>query len=126
MSDQPYDSSDPKQVKKQRKDKAGDDRVANEEMKALLNSVAFRRWVWRCLDFCRFGQLSYCGENTAETNFREGMRNVGNKIFEDIKKANPKAFIEMMEEAEKKLETRKEQERGGRNDEDRDRSESDA
>lgn len=119
MSDH-YDASDPKHVKKERKELAADDKIAQEDLKDLLNSVAFRRFVWRYLGICRLMDLSYAGENTAATNFNEGMRSIGNKIFDDIRRANPKAFIEMMEEARLRTETRKEKPDGGRDDEDGD------
>jgi hypothetical protein len=111
-----YDSSDPEQVKKQRKELAGDDKIAQEDLKALLNSVAFRRFVWRYLGICRFMALSYAGDSIAATNFNEGMRSVGNTLFDDIRRANPKAFIEMMEEARLKMETRKEKPDAARDD----------
>lgn len=67
----------------------------------LLNERSGRRFLYRLLGECGVNKLSYAGENVHQTNFNEGMRNVGNLFLADIMEVNPEAYITMLRENQK-------------------------
>lgn len=89
-------AGDPEQVKKA---KQTEKRIREQELNDLrwiLSQPQGRRHVWRLLEFCGVFKNSFTGNST--TFYNEGMRNVGTKQLADLMEANPRAFLEMMEE----------------------------
>ena len=68
-----------------------------EDMLKLLGMPEGRRVFWRLLSFCNIYGSSY-SDNPGFMAFREGQRNVGNKILADIMSVAPEAYITMMKE----------------------------
>lgn len=68
-----------------------------EDVRFILSSKQGRRFYWNLLASCRVFQLSYTG--SADTNFNEGMRNVGIKYLADMNDAKPEAYVTMLNES---------------------------
>lgn len=64
----------------------------------ILNTRAGRKYIWELMEFCGITELSYTRGDAMETCFREGSRNVGNKILIDVTDANPDLLALMKKE----------------------------
>lgn len=87
----------------QRKAKAADAiRVRREEddFRWLMNDKRGRRIVWRLLEKTGVYRSSFTGNS--ETFFREGQRNVGLMLIEQIHALAPEAYVLMLTEAKTK------------------------
>lgn len=62
----------------------------------LLNCPQGRRFLWRYLGICGVYRLSYTANS--DTNFREGERNIGLKLMNDIMETKPEAYLQMIQE----------------------------
>jgi hypothetical protein len=62
----------------------------------VLQTEQGRRYLYDLMDFCGLHRPSMTGNS--QTFFNEGMRNVALKLFADIGKADPNAYIKMMSE----------------------------
>jgi hypothetical protein len=100
-------AADPEQVKsaKQKEMRGRDLELA--DLAWVLSERQGRRFLWKLLEFCGIGKLSFSGELVATTNFNEGMKNVANKVLADIMECRPESYIEMI------TENKKENENGG-------------
>jgi hypothetical protein len=95
-------AADEGQVNKAARDVRHDEKLREADLADLLRYKAFRRYVWRWIRDCGVFKLSYTGN--AETYFKEGQRNIGLNMLEEIKKADPKVMVEMMlEEGTKEI-----------------------
>jgi len=73
-----------------------------DDLRRILDTPFGRRVIWRYLDqVCGVFRLSHMGEQTHETAFNEGNRNVGNTLMAEVLKASPEAFLVMRSEATK-------------------------
>lgn len=95
-------AADENQVKSAKKDEKWKERQIEDDLKHLLKSPHFRRYVWRYLGVAGVFENSFTGNNT--TFFNEGKRNIGNKIMSEICEIAPDAFVLMMQEANKEKE----------------------
>ena len=96
------DASNPAQVKEQ---KISAKMVHDQELadlKEILSHSYGRRFIWRMLAWGRIGKLSFSGEDTNLTNFKEGMRNIGLMLIIECELADPSAYILMQQEAQAK------------------------
>ncbi|BEU88679.1 hypothetical protein TAMA11512_21430 [Selenomonas sp. TAMA-11512] len=66
------------------------ERVVND-LKLLLEHPVFRRYVWRVLSFCKVMDKSM-DANSMIMAFREGQRDIGIRIMQDIMEAKPEAY----------------------------------
>lgn len=67
-----------------------------DDVRHILASEEGRRFVWRYLGITGVFQTSFTG--SSETFFKEGQRNVGLKLIDDITQAEPESLIKMMKE----------------------------
>lgn len=67
-----------------------------EDMRALVKSPAGRRAMWRIMSRCGIYQRSFTGNS--ETFFREGRRDVGLFILEELEAASPEVIYQMQRE----------------------------
>jgi hypothetical protein len=89
-------AADKKQVRKAaQKEQSRRDKELND-LRFILNDVQGRRFLWRYLGECGVFRSSFTG--SSETFFREGERNVGLKLINDIHEASPEAYILMIKE----------------------------
>lgn len=65
----------------------------------MLASEAGRAVLWRIMSIAGLNRLSFAGEETHSTAFREGERNVANKVLALVLTANPAAYTLMQNEA---------------------------
>ena len=101
MVDDQVDLGDEKQVKKVRRQRKSKEYIAKEELKALLEMPAFRRFVWTQLTECGTHRISHRGEETHDAAFNEGMRNCGNLLIARIDAATPHSYIKIYGENRK-------------------------
>lgn len=66
----------------------------DEDMKFLLDTDQGKRVFWDYLGYCKI--LGECFTGNSETFYNLGMQNVGRKMYADITRANPEAYIQMM------------------------------
>ena len=91
---------DPEKVKADKaKARAADDLI-KADLKQLMALPAFRRFVWRLLDWTHVFRSSFTGNS--ETFFREGERNIGLKVFGSVQEHEPDAYLVMVKENSKK------------------------
>lgn len=74
----------------------------DRDLKFILETEQGRSYLYELLDFCGLYKGSFTGNS--ETFYREGQRNVGLKIFADIGRVAPEAYIKMMSEIKIKKE----------------------
>ena len=90
-------STDKEQVKRGRKIEQERRRRDLEDMRTILALPAGRRFYWRLLGECGIFKTSFTGNST--TFFNEGMRQVGLKLLGDLAKADPTAYLKIVEES---------------------------
>lgn len=96
--DKEFDASDEKQVQ-DRKSQLG--RQAAADAQVIVNLVSTepgRSWLFRLLESCHTFSLSFDPDSDRVSAFREGERNVGNRILADLVKASPETYVLMMKE----------------------------
>lgn len=81
----------------------------DEALKFVLQSTQGRNYLYELLDFCGLHRGTFTGNS--ETFYREGMRNVGIKLFADIGRVDPDAYIKMVQETKFKKELTKDKEK---------------
>ena len=101
----PYvgNASDEEQVKKADKKVRRREDIDVEDVKYIMATPQGRRFVWKYLSICGVFGLSFSGESTHETAFKEGQRLVGNTLLGDINTACPDAYFQMIEESKKEF-----------------------
>ena len=82
------------------KSKANEQRERQEclnDVIAVMDTAFGRRYVWRLLEEARVFASSYAGQSN-QTFFREGQRNMGLYIFNEVLDASPELFLLMQKE----------------------------
>ena len=100
MSDaeeQPLDVGDSRQVRDRRKLLALQERENREALGVLLSGRAGRAWMYRHLEQCHVFESSF-DLNPYATAFREGERNVGLRLINEIHEHWPHRYAEMIQE----------------------------
>lgn len=90
-------ASDPRQVEAAQTKASDKDEQDALDFEFILSTPAGRRFVWRYLEFTGVFRSSFTTSGS-ETFYKEGMRNVGLKLMNDINKINPEAYILMTKE----------------------------
>ena len=67
--------------------------IEEAELAALLRDKSMRRFIWTLLCVCGTNRISFRGEDTHDTAFNEGGRNIGNKLIAMIDKATPHMYM---------------------------------
>lgn len=65
---------------------------------SLLATVDGRLYVWDQLESCHIFTMSYAPNSFDQTAFREGERNVGNRLLTDIMRWYPASYLQMTKE----------------------------
>lgn len=68
------------------------------ELKAVSESTAGLRVLWRVLERCGIHALSFDAENPHRTSFNEGARNIGNYLLAELFAADPDAYTRMQKD----------------------------
>jgi len=69
------------------------------DVRALMDTPAGRRFVWRLLERCGVYQTSFTGNSA--TFFKEGERNIGLWLLADIHEVALDEFMAMLKEAKR-------------------------
>lgn len=69
---------------------------SDDSLRVVLQTKEGRRYLYELLDFCGMHRGSFTGNS--ETFYREGMRNVALKIFADVGRVDPEAYLKMIQE----------------------------
>lgn len=73
---------------------------AVEDFQGLMDDPRFRRFAWRLLEKTGVFRSSFTGNS--ETFFREGARNVGLWLMDDLHTHTPDAYVLMLKERKTK------------------------
>jgi len=68
----------------------------DDDLRALLRSAAFRRWLKRYLVLANVFRTTFTGNS--ETFFKEGQRSMGTTMFGELMRAAPQCFQKLMAE----------------------------
>ncbi len=74
----------------------------DEFIRACLRGRAGRNYFWSFLERCHLFEVSYVQGSFDATSFREGERNIGQRLMADILRVAPESWIEMMKEHQPK------------------------
>ncbi len=94
-----YDDEDTEQLSEEARKKAVERQERDDQdIENVMNTVSGRRFVWKQLKETRVFQSSFTGDNN-NTNFNEGQRNAGLRVFSDIMRVCPDMWLVMAKEA---------------------------
>lgn len=94
-----FDASDPKQVNEARI-RAGRAKTKRlRALEAIMELKETRRWMNDILVACHIFEPSFREGSSDGTAFREGERNIGNRLLSDIMEACPEQYLVMLKEA---------------------------
>ena len=100
MAYDPTDVIGNKRRQEERQSDSKDNRVKQvEDVKLIMSTKEGRRFMWRLLDFSGVYRTSFTGNS--ETFFKEGSRNVGLMLLNEIHEHCPESFITMLKEAKR-------------------------
>lgn len=97
MSETP-NAADSKRVEKSAKVERRSRQQELRDLRGILQNQSGRRFYWRLLEVCGTFELSYLRGDTHETAFREGGRNIGNRLLSDLMEADKTLYSIMAEE----------------------------
>lgn len=95
-NNQPYISDDPDQIAEAKTKAKIQSNQIKDDIKALMQIPAFRRFVWWLLESSHIFGTSFTGNS--ETFFREGERNIGLKVFLRVQEHDPEGYLVMSKE----------------------------
>lgn len=78
-----------------------------DDLKRVLSTKEGRRVFWRYIGVGNIFATSYRGENTHETSYQEGIKQISRLMIKDIDEASPDAYFKMRQEAMEMEQTRK-------------------
>lgn len=71
-------------------------KTKDEDIRFVLSTVQGRRFFYDYIVFCGVFKTTFTGNS--ETFFKEGQRNVGLRLLEDMNRVSPEAYALMMKE----------------------------
>lgn len=71
----------------------------NEVVKALMNTVQGRQWLYSKLNMCKIFSTPFVPADPHGTSFFSGIQAVGHNLLDDIMKNSPENFSVMLQEA---------------------------
>lgn len=92
-------AADPKQVTEAKHKERRAREAEGEDLRKVLSTLEGRRVMWRLMSHC--GVFETVWENSARIHYNAGRQDVGHYIMQEIIKAEPKAFAQMMAEKQK-------------------------
>lgn len=69
-------------------------------VRAIMDSIEGRQWLYSKLDMCRVFTAPFDGEKPLTNSFFSGMQAVGQNLLDDIIKSSPNNFFTMIQEAD--------------------------
>jgi len=92
-------AADPQQVEKakQKTESQNDQRL--NDVREIMNSVRGRRFYWKLMVKCGIFQNNFHGEQTHDTAYDLGQRNIGLQLLADVNEAAPEAYLKMLGES---------------------------
>lgn len=70
----------------------------DQDIENIMNTVSGRRFIWSLLEETKVFASSFTGDNNA-TNFNEGQRNAGLRVFSNVMRVCPDMWLVMAKEA---------------------------
>ncbi len=70
----------------------------DQDIENIMNTESGRRFIWALLEDTKVFASSFAGDNNA-TNFNEGQRNAGLRVFSDVMRVCPDMWLVMAKEA---------------------------
>ncbi|HWT80867.1 MAG TPA: hypothetical protein VN648_18930, partial [Candidatus Methylomirabilis sp.] len=89
-----YNAANRKDVRRLEKQARLDERARLETTQSLMGTVAGRQWVYELLAQCHVFASSF-SLNAHEAAFREGERNVGLMVLNEVMMASPDEYVQM-------------------------------
>jgi hypothetical protein len=93
-----YNAASRKDVRRLEKQARVEERQRLDTIRVLMSTTAGRQWVYDRLSQCHVFASSF-SLNAYESAFKEGERNVGLQILNDVMMASPDNYVLMMREA---------------------------
>jgi hypothetical protein len=96
MTERPLvgNAADPKQVKDARKRERTNREGELEDVRAILDTPAGKRFLWRLLDHCKISESVF--SPSAHIYYNSGMQDVGHFVLGEIMEAQPQAYMDMI------------------------------
>lgn len=98
----PFEVRDDPADTKRKQHLANDQLAADEFIRNVLKTRSGRKFFWRFLELTHIFEISWVPGSFDSTAFREGERNVGQRMLADIVRVAPEAWLEMMKEHHQK------------------------
>lgn len=98
----PFDVQEDPNTAHRRRQITNNQLADDEFLRSSLKTRAGRSYWWRFLERCHMFETSYIQGSFDGTAFREGERNIGQRLVLDITRVAPEAYLEMMKEHQKK------------------------
>ena len=95
------DLGNPEEVEERERQLAIEQEARDAELRGLLKQKAMRRFLWTLLCECGIHDLSFCGEETHTTAFKEGRRSIGNKLIAMVDEAKAHSYMALYAEFRK-------------------------
>lgn len=73
--------------------------VELEDLRKVLSMPEGRRVLWRYLATANLKVSSFRGENTHNSAYQEGIKQIGRVILQDIEDSKPEAYFQMHKDA---------------------------
>ena len=93
-----YNAANRKDVRRLEKQARLDEAARLETTRFLMGTTNGRQWVFEHLSQCHVFASSF-SLNAYEAAFKEGERNVGLQLLNDVMQADPDGYVQMMREA---------------------------
>lgn len=84
------------------------------DLRRLLKTPEGRRFIWKIISSCGIFRSSFT-MNSNQTAFREGQREIGLNILNDVNEADSGAFAQMQQEYVSDINSKNESKQGGEN-----------
>lgn len=94
----PYDAGEPKTVNAARKKAARLRRKRTDFVRGMMDTHEGRMWAYDYLSMGHIAEPTHTPGDPYSTAFREGERNLANKMLSDISESAPEKYMVMMAE----------------------------
>lgn len=91
-------AADPRQVQAAGKKVKLRDRMAQDEIRAVMSTRDGRRWIWKKLDWCHVFLPTF-RQDPYQSAYSEGARLVGLELLKDVNSLGPEPYLLMQKES---------------------------
>lgn len=95
--DTPFDAGNPEHVRERARKAKRQERDRDAFLTAMMEQQHGRSWMFDLLGFCGVSRSSFAS-NALEMARREGQRNVGLYLLEQVTRVAPESYVEMLKE----------------------------